>query len=730
MTSIFFKKMNGARSVILILEGFMLKKQKKYQAAYVVAAMSAVAVGAVGVSANSSFTDVGENDAYAEAIQVLSANAIINGFGDGTFKPDAAVTRGQAAKMFAGTLQLDTNNVTNPGFTDIQTTNQYYGAIAALANANYIHGDTDGLYKQANNITHKQVATIISHIRGLSAEQAVELIHLADVPYEAAKNITRGELAAVLSYVWTIDAAGEEFDLSILHMNDTHAHVEAFPQMITAVKQERLENPDALLLHGGDMFNGTLYFTEFTGKADLPFLNLLKFDAVTLGNHEFDLGSSSEGHQALVDFITASQFPYITANIDFSADNKFDGLFTDLISSEPQNGKIYSGMVKEINGEKVGLFGLTTEATKDIAFTGSVQFENYIQEAKKAVAAFEGMGINKIIALTHIGFDDAASIDNDQELAKYVEGIDIIVGGHTHNKLDEPFIVDTNAVGEAKDKTLIVQANEYGKYLGTVDVTFDGNGAVIAHEGELLDTSKFEADRAALKLLAPYKEKIDTFSNSQIGVKLDKVLENPRLGENATGPSVRTVETILGNIVTDGMLNKARKFSPTPVVMAIQNGGGIRSAIPAGDVTVGQIITVLPFGNTLALADVTGKELKEIFEISVGKYPVENGGFLQISGSKLVFDSSKAEGSRVTSLQYYDEAAKRYVDIEESKTYTIALNAFTAKGGDGYDVLEKVYMDGRVTELGLSDWENLMEQFLSMEKIPTTTEGRITNSAK
>ncbi|MER1987314.1 MAG: 5'-nucleotidase C-terminal domain-containing protein [Solibacillus sp.] len=702
-----------------------MKKQRKYQSAALVAAVSAITVGAVGVAASTSFTDVSSSHPYSEAIELLAVEGIISGFGDGTFKPDANVTRGQAAKMLAGTLQLDTTNVINPQFIDIPTTHQYYGAIAALENEGYIAGD-EGLYKQAHPITHKQIATILSRIAESSIEETIEALAFASVTYEPAKHVTRGELAAILGTILAFSQLEDgTFDLSLLHVNDTHAHVEMFPQLVAAVNTERAENPDALLLHAGDMFSGTLYFTEFSGQADLPFLNMLDFDAVTLGNHEFDLGSSPEGHQALVDFVKASDHPYVTANVDFSKDSRFNGLFSDLISSDPENGKIYSGIVKEVNGEKIGIFGLTTEETKDIAFVGSVEFENYIDEAKKTVAAFEGMGVNKIIALTHLGFDDAAAVDNDQQLAKFVAGIDIIVGGHTHTKLEEPVIIDKDS-----ESTIIVQANEYGKYLGTLDVTFDEDGIVLSYAGELLDVTKYPADPEALKILAPFKEKIDAFSTNKIGVKLTKALENPRVDAEGNGPSVRSNETVLGNIITDGMLRKAKEFSSTPVIMAVQNGGGIRSEIPAGDVTVGQIITVLPFGNTLALANVTGKELKDTFETSVAKYPQENGGFLHIAGGKLTFDASKPEGSRVVSLQYYDEQTKRYVDLEDTKTYTIATNAFTARGGDGYDVLANVYSEGRVKELGLSDWENLMEQFVSLKTIPTATEGRITNIAK
>ena len=113
-----------------------------------------------------------------------------------------------------------------------------------------------------------------------------------------------------------------------------------------------------------------------------------------------------------------------------------------IFRADLKNGKIYNGIIKEVNGEKVGIFGLTTEETKDISSPGSIAFENYIAEAEKAVKAFEAQGVNRIVALTHIGYDDNAAIDNDLILAEKVEGIDVIVGGHTHTTLTKPVVVD------------------------------------------------------------------------------------------------------------------------------------------------------------------------------------------------------------------------------------------------------------------------------------------------
>ncbi|GLC88934.1 5'-nucleotidase C-terminal domain-containing protein [Lysinibacillus piscis] len=706
----------------------MANKRNRFYTA-TAAALAITAVAAAPASAASPFSDVSESHAHFEGIATLYAAGIVSGYPDGTFKPDANVTRGQAAKMIAGALKLDTKNVVNPKFTDIATSNQYYGPIAALVGLNVITGYEDNTFRPDQTITHGQLAKMIAAVPTLPELESAK-------SYAAADYVTRGQLATLITEALaqfnpeTPEVPADDvFNLSILHVNDTHSRAEGIAQVATVVKEQRATKDNVLTLHAGDALTGTLYYNEFQGKADIAVLNEIGFDAMVFGNHEFDSGSTSEGLQVLVDFIKAANFPFVDANADFSADDKFKGLFTDLVSSEPENGKIYHGIVKEINGEKVGIFGLTTAETTDISSPGKVTFSNYIDSAKKAVTAFEGMGVNKIIALTHIGYNDNPNVDNDILLAKNVPGIDVIVGAHDHTKLDKPVVVDTNTVGEAKDATIIVQANEYAKYLGTVDVAFDKNGVVTEYDGALIDLAKVTPDSAAVKILAPYKAKVDAVNNKEIGVKLAQDLVNPRATETDL-TSVRSNETALGNIITDGMLAKAQKYTDKTVVMALQNGGGIRAAIPAGNITVGQVITVLPFGNTLALMDVTGAELKAAFEVSVKSSPKENGGFLHVAGAKVQYDSSKEVGSRVVSIEYFDKATGKYVALEDGKTYTVATNAYTAKGGDGFTMFGKAYEAGRVTDLGLSDWENLQEQLLSLKEVKTTTEGRIVDIAK
>lgn len=506
------------------------------------------------------------------------------------------------------------------------------------------------------------------------------------------------------------------YQLSIMHTNDTHAALKFAPNRATAIKQVRSEKPDALLIDAGDVFSGSLYFNEFKGQADLKLMNYMKYDMMVPGNHEFDLGTE-QGHKELANFVRYANFPFVSSNVDYSNDQYMNRLFRDEVTMKPTNGRLYEGIIKVIDGKKVGFFGLTTEETADIASPGPIQFQNYIEEANEAVAAFEEMGVDQIVAVTHLGFNDNPNVDNDQLLAENVDGIDIIIGGHTHTRLDKPVVVTE---GKA-EPTLIVQAYQYGEFLGTLDVEFDKDGKVIAHEGRLIDVKALAPDERAVQLLAPFKEEVDRISNEPIGVTLLAPLTNPRLSDPSP-VSVRANETALGNLIADGMLAKAKTFD-SGIIAAVQNGGGIRAGIDAGPVTTGEVLTTLPFGNTLAVMELSGAELLAALERSVSVYPRESGGFLQVSGLKVEFDSSKPANERIVSVTYNNGTTD--VAIEAGGTYKIATNFFTAQGGDNYVEFEAAFKAGRVTDLGFSDWENLRDHMISLGEISPTVEGRI-----
>ncbi len=520
----------------------------------------------------------------------------------------------------------------------------------------------------------------------------------------------------------------KNFELTIMHTNDTHANLDNAAKRVTAVKEVRTQKPNALLVDAGDVFSGTLYFNEFRGQADLALMNMMDYDVMTFGNHEFDLGSSSDGHQALVNFIKDAKFSFVSSNVDFSKDEKFNGLYSVAeVSENPEDGHIYNAVIKEVNGEKIGILGLTTEETSDISSPGSVEFQNYITEAQKAVDAFEAQGINKIVAVTHIGFDDNPEYDNDQELAKRVDGIDIIVGGHSHsffgtdsrNAATYQPVVDTTG----DEPTIIVSAYQYNTYLGQLDVEFNKAGEVVKHNGKLIDIASKAEDAEAVKELKPFKDQVNATKNTPTGATAAIELVQSRGGQAV----VRKEETNLGNLITDGMLAKAKQYNPNTVI-ALQNGGGIRATIPAGDITVGELITTLPFGNTLATMNLKGSEIIDTLEHSVSVAPGLSGGFLQVSGMKYIYDSSQPVGQRVVSVHVKDDQGN-YNALNENATYVVATNAFTAKGGDGYDMLAAAYAEGRVTDLGLTDWEVFMEHVKNLGTVNPVVEERIKDIA-
>ncbi|ACB62041.1 5'-Nucleotidase domain protein [Exiguobacterium sibiricum 255-15] len=546
----------------------------------------------------------------------------------------------------------------------------------------------------------------------------------AGVKYAVASYTRLGKTITLKAKINVLDINKDDFSIGLMHTNDTHANLDKAPKRATVIKElraaYRAEGKPSLLLDAGDVFSGSLYFNKFLGQADLELMNYMKYDMMTFGNHEFDLGET-ENNIALKNFVTKAKFPFITANVDFSKNELFNGLQKKTITSGPERGNIYQGIIKEYKGQKIGFFGLTTEETTDIASPGTVTFANYIASAKAAVKKLEDRGVNKIVALTHIGFDDNPAVDNDQLLARNVDGIDIIVGGHSHTKLETPVVVDDTVLPGKAEPTIIAQAYQYGDFLGNLDLTFDYKGKLTEYNGSLIDVAKAAEDTRAAEILKPYADQIAELKNEEVGANIVNELVNPR----GDVTSVRSSETALGNLITDGMLKKAKEYN-SETVIAMQNGGGIRAAINAGPLTVGEVLTTLPFGNTLATAKLSGQEIKDLLEISVGLAPKENGGFLHVSGMKFEYSSKLAQGDRVTKMEVKNGDTFEPLDL--TKTYVIATNAFTAKGGDGLTPFEVAYKDGRVTDLGLSDWENLRDFTKSLGEVKYSIEGRIVDT--
>jgi 5'-nucleotidase/UDP-sugar diphosphatase len=474
--------------------------------------------------------------------------------------------------------------------------------------------------------------------------------------------------------------------VTILGTNDIHGALDNAPQLTTLVNQIRSETGEdnVLLVDAGDVFSGTLYSTLFQGEAEIWFMNHDKYDAMTLGNHEFDKGS-----QWLADFISQLDFPVVNANFNFAKDS-------------PLTGKTKSWVIIDKGSASYGIFGLTTSRTKELSSPGpDVIMNDEIDAASRAVSELQQKGINKIIAITHIGWSE------DLELAKQVAGIDVIVGGHTHTVPENYPTVVTNGT----DPTLVVQAGSQGKYLGRLNVSFDSKGVIQGWEGSQLITvdNKIEADAAGVAKLVEYQGPINSVESKLVGkaaVDLDGDREH-----------VRKQETNLANMVADSMLEKATSVQAN---IALITGGGIRASIPAGEISLGQVIKVLPYNNYLVTVDITGAQIIDSLENGVSLVEQNDGRFPQIAGLRFTWDPGANPGSRIKSVEISTVAG--YKPIELLATYRVVTTNFIAGGGDGYTILEE---GSNPITLGNAVYEVLTDYIKIHSPVSPTIEERI-----
>jgi 5'-nucleotidase/UDP-sugar diphosphatase len=514
-------------------------------------------------------------------------------------------------------------------------------------------------------------------------------------------------------------AAYADFTLNILHINDFHSRFDpitgtdsncdaetdaagecfgGIARLKTIIDDTRAkyEGQNSLLLSAGDNFQGSLYYTTYKSKVVSDFFNQMGFDVVATGNHEFD-----DGPEEFLKFIEAAEFPIIGGNFDVSKDPSLAG-------------KIEGSIVLDIGGEKVGIIGATTEDTPDIASPGpNIEFNDVFEYVRSTAAALDASGVKKIILLSHIGYTV------DMQLAADVPLVDVIVGGHSHSLLGsmEGAVGPYPTMVKNPDgvEVPVVQANQYGKYLGDIAITWDDNGVVTKAEGQpfLIDAS-VTANEDFKGQLAALAAPIEELTSTVIGSTTEK-LEGAR-------EVCRAMECSMGNLLADAILDRVADQGAT---IAFQNGGGIRASIDAGEITIGDVLTVLPFSNTLATVDVSGADVIDALENGVSD--VENGAgrFPQVAGLKYSFDLKQPAGSRVSDVLVKGEGDS-WVPIDEEATYTVVTNNYVRGGGDGYGTfaegdnpydfgppLEQVvgeyiaklggtytpYTDGRITEI-------------------------------
>nr|XP_008530440.1 PREDICTED: 5'-nucleotidase [Equus przewalskii] len=483
-----------------------------------------------------------------------------------------------------------------------------------------------------------------------------------------------------------------------------------------SVQEIRRAEPHVLLLDAGDQYQGTLWFTVYKGAEVVHFMNALRYDAMALGNHEFD-----NGVEGLIDpLLKKANFPILSANI------KAKGPLASQISGLYLPYKILS-----VGAELVGIVGYTSKETPFLSNPGTnLVFEDEITALQPEVDKLKTLNVSKIIALGHSGFE------MDKLIAQKVKGVDVVVGGHSNTFLytgkppskevpagNYPFIV-TSDDGR---KVPVVQAYAFGKYLGYLKVEFDEKGYVTSHGNPILLNSSIPEDPGIKAEINEWRKKLYNYSTQEVGRTLVYL--------DGTTQSCRFKECNMGNLICDAMINNNLRHSDAVswnhVSMCILNGGGIRSPIDEqnnGTITLESLTAVLPFGGTFDLVQLKGSTLKKAFEHSVHRYGLSTGEFLQVGGIHVVYDLSRKPGDRVVKLDVLCTQCRvpHYEPLRMDKVYKLILPNFLANGGDGFQMIKDEVLKH---DSGDQDIDVVSGYISKMKVIYPAVEGRIKFSA-
>lgn len=493
--------------------------------------------------------------------------------------------------------------------------------------------------------------------------------------------LTRRHLLAAGSLLATtgftrLSAAQPQRVLCVLHQNDLHSHhdpdsrgVGGTARLATLFRQQRAlaatQGRTTITIDAGDQFVGSLFYTHWRGAAELAVMNAVGFDAMALGNHEFDHGPATLGR-----FVRAAPFPILAANLD--------------VSNEPElAGHVHPSTVIEREGLRIGIVGITLPETPATSSPGpNLRFNPALPALQAEVDRLRASGIATVIALTHVG------LPADRALVAASRGLDLVVGGHSHtllaNGLSGAEAPTPQVVADADGRLVpIVQIGAYGRCIGRVDLALDAVGRAAAFKADALEGARDIAPDAAVeaeltRLAAP------------IAAMRAEVLGQAAAPFPITG--CRLAECGLGNLVADALLAAAR---PQGAVAAITNAGGLRTALKQGQVTRADVTAVLPFGNTMSVVTLSGAALRGVLEHALSREPEAEGSgrFPQVAGLAVRFDPARPVGARILRLALRGADGSERV-VEDGSDYRIATNNFLRGGGDGYALLRAEARDG------------------------------------
>lgn len=544
--------------------------------------------------------------------------------------------------------------------------------------------------------------------------------------------------------------------IKLAHINDTHSYFEptslqlklkinneltlepyvsagGFSRIATRVEQLRddaqRQGHGMLFLHAGDCFQGTLYFSLFKGKANADLLNALKIDAMALGNHELDMGN-----EPVALFCQRTQFPLLAGNWDLSNESlKKPHRISDCedVYSYQPDTQSAQYIVKEFHGERVAIFGLSIDKMSDIANPDAdTPFHSAIETAKATVKQIHSSGIKNIILLSHLGYE------GDLELAEQVAGIGIIVGGHSHRLQG-----DFSSIGLGQDDpygikindTYVVQAGFHALTMGHCVIEFDehGKATMLSGQNELLLGRRIFWDSTLNQQLdqGVFETACDFIHGQPNVVVCKKHPETQAILSDKYIPQVRQLQSqVIASVDTkkrhvripdefgesELASSVARSFLHClnkrgyDVQFAIHNAGGVRTSLNPGNITVADIAgRLLPFAVPICFYDVKGSAIRRALEGAInnalnnGVEGTGSGSYPYTYNLNFEYHADAPKGERVQSLVIFD--GKQWVGVQDDVWYRGTSSAYTMKGKEGYDALQEMKGEGRVTSLSMAD---------------------------
>ncbi len=497
---------------------------------------------------------------------------------------------------------------------------------------------------------------------------------------ESAAEVEETEEVAEVVYPYGVtpivknDQGDQTFDLIVVHTNDAHARIVpadggmGYAKLATMIKTGRAITDNMLVLDAGDVTHGTNLANVFNGESVIDLLNIIGYDAMAPGNHDFNYGYE----QLLKDAEDSTDMKILSANV-----------LTEDGYNVFQPYQLY-----DFNGFEVAVIGLTTPDTKTKSHPknteGLVFWSDEIVAAAQYAIDMANEIADYVIVLGHIGLDaDGSSGITSEWICQNIDGIDLFVDGHSHTVLEN---------GLRVNDTLIVSTGEYLKNVGVVDI-YVKDGKAVSTEAMLIPAADvLEPEKSALAqafgiTAIPDDPEVSIYIDSlqkELDAKLNVVVANIPMNLDGARQNVRTKQTNLSKLICQAMT------AETGADFTITNGGGIRASIAKGDVTLGDINTVLPFTNTIAVCEITGAEVYEALEHGYSMLPETNGAFSQ-TDLKVVYSKYSDPGKRIKRVVLADGT----LIPRDDTVYTVATNDFMAAGGDGYTMFGKVVQEGR-----------------------------------